>query len=359
MKHLFYISFIIILSFQCVTNRQIDRNDLSPGKPGNEETLYGNKDGEEVDKIRIVEICSEELPNQGQLEYVRMKSQNTSSLKIAKSLFSYIDGKLEMRDSFSKLDLDIIERYYESVIKDVKSYWLSAQIDDKEFVNIVIAKSLNQSTSCRTKSLRVTPFFLQSLYLESLNYAIRINTELYKGNNKIKKFEDYFDIIYNLQNSIDGGEEVALEYQRITLLIGFEFMKVFLFTFGHEFCHFLTDCELGQQYEYDADLLGIFTYQTLWGSFSSFDLSTIYNCYFGTDNIHYVHQADSIKVIELIMGRNLVPIVESIYKHTDFEKESITHPPLSRRLERIDEYISDTHQDSMLQILVSKEILKF
>ena len=316
------------------------------------------KDNEE-NKISISILCKSDLPEKEKFLHVLNESANTSSVKLGRVLFDYSNENLARKTEFNEVDLKNIQNYYNLLIKDISKIFFN---EEDKGINLEIKESLNPSTSCRTNKLRVTPYFLQILFEESLKESINRNTIFFNNENKIKSLEDYFDLLIfrpneKEVNSLDD-ESIALEFQRTNVFISYEFMKAFTFIFGHELCHFLTKCELGHQFEYDSDLLGVLAYQFM-NHLIYYDYRGIAECYIGNEFEKVVSAKDSSQIVGLILGRDLPQIVEDIYKETDFEKESVTHPPLGTRIKIIEELINRGNPDEIYFKLQKKKILKF
>lgn len=308
--------------------------------------------------ITITTICRTDLPEHNKLPYILRESANSSTVKLSRILFDYENGTLIRKIEFDPEQIRQIQNYYNILINDISRIFFT---NDKKGINLEIKESLNPSTSCRTNKLRVTPYFLQVLLEESLGESIKRNTQFFEGRNSIKNVNDYFEILRHHEQErklLDSNDEsIALEFQRTNIFVSYEFMKAFTFIFGHELCHFFTKCELGHQFEYDSDLLGVLAFQFM-NLLIHYNFYEIAECHVGYEFNELINSKDSSEIVALILGSNLDKIVERIYRKTDFEKESITHPPLEKRLKIIKELLKQQDPDEIYHKLLNKNILK-
>ena len=125
--------------------------------------------------------------------------------------------------------------------------------------------NISTTTSCRSKNIYFLSTLLQVLIGNSLDEAIKRNKEFTDNNNLINSKLSYFQLICNTENlkpdlSAMNDEKLALEFQRINHFMNYEIIFTLEFILGHEIFHFISECKERHKFEYDADLMGVFTY---------------------------------------------------------------------------------------------------
>lgn len=312
-------------------------------------------------KILLNFKCKEKLPIRNKaLHIVEFSKSNMTSI-LGHSLFDLQDYEIIRKEKFSKNNFLGLETFMNNTITDVKGVFFS---NENVGALLRISNDVAPHSSCSKKTINVSPLFLQTIFEKSLAKAIEYNVSNFDSSSPIRNQNQFVRVLFQDRKFIDSlsgnwkhdnaDESLALNFERINLFISYEMIKSLTFIIGHEICHFITKCELGKEFELDADALGILGYH-FFSYKIYYDYNKLYECYFPSSAS--LSNLDSSVVVETMLGRNLYEIVNNIYSNTYFGNGNATHPSFEERLKHI-KYLTDTlHPDELYKKLIIKNIL--